>query len=224
MLTGQCTNVFTEHFTPVRWAQFYANDRRIISAGQEVRVWDVATNQCVRVLHGHAGPVRTCTVSRTEALLLSLSEDHTAKVWELATGTCMQTFYDHHDVVEGSCFVRNDTWVASIGRYGSLCIWRISAARCAQRFANYSDSLSLHNSYRLNSRDKEYIIVSPRSSPYEVHVLAVESGGNILTFAGHTHRINAVSVSADGKYLISANNGGTMRIFVFSENEEFQYM
>jgi len=222
MRTGQCRNVFEHHnendMDSVWWAQIYANNRRVVTAGVDIRIWDVETNQCVDVLRGHTAIIRAGTFSGDEQRLLSVSDDRTAKVWELATGACIQTFTGHTTIVCSTCFVKNDTWVASIDRNGTVCTWRISDAYCGHRFFNYNFAIALPNSYWLRSTCTEYIIVSTKYSPYEVHVLAIESGEKIYTFAGHTRLINSVFVSADGKYLTSGSDNGSIRIFVFSEH------
>lgn len=132
----------------------------------------------------------------------------------------MQTFHEHKNWVLTSCFVREDTWVASVDNDYTLCIWRISDAHCIHRFENSNYFLLLQHSYWLKSGDIECIIVATENSPYEIQVLAVESGKGIFTFTGHTDRIHSVCVSSDGKYLISGSKDGEIRIFVFSEHKE----
>ena len=48
-----------------------------------VRVWEVSTGRCLRVLQGHTGSVTGVSLSADGRFALSGSSDHTVRVWEL---------------------------------------------------------------------------------------------------------------------------------------------
>jgi len=213
--TGECINIFTS--TWVKYAQFYANDRRIVSTCKDVRVWDVETNQCVYELNGHTFAIIHFNFSSDEQYLLSGSLDKTVRVWDLTTGTCKQTFDGHTHFVRAGCFVQNDTWIASMDNRNILCIWRISDAHCMYQFENYSSFFSLQQSYWLKYRNEECIIVSTVTKPYEIHALSVESGETICTIQNNDARIYTACVSSDGRYLFSGDEHGTINMVHFSK-------
>jgi len=218
MQTGQCTNIFRAAGRIVWWAQLYHQNRRFVSAGSNVKVWNVETNQCVFDLYGHTGTIYFCNISKNEQFLLSASHDTRAKVWELATGLCIQTFHDHTFPLKSGCFVHKDTRVVTIDYSYTLCIWRISDAQCLHQCETYYRIL-LHRSYWLKWRDTEFelIIVSTYHNPFEVQFLDIESGGKIFIFTGHSGLIRSACVSSDGRFLIAGSTDGTMRMFVFSD-------
>jgi WD40 repeat protein len=196
---------------------FYANDRRILSTCEDVRVWDVETTQCLYVLQGHTEFIRTCKLSGDEQYLLSTSEDKTARVWDLTSGTCRQTFDGHTHWVITGCFVRKDTWIASIDMNYTICVWRISDAQCMYQLQNYNFSLPLQYSYWLARKNTECIIVSTKTKPYEIHVLSVESGEKIFTIQGYDTRVQVMCVSSDGRYLFSGDRAGKIKMVTFSK-------
>ncbi|MFN3648535.1 MAG: WD40 repeat domain-containing protein [Armatimonadota bacterium] len=57
-----------------------------------LRVWDFATGNCRRVLHGHKLGVSEICVSPDGALAASAGEDGTARVWDLESGECLRCF------------------------------------------------------------------------------------------------------------------------------------
>jgi len=215
---GRCTHILAGHSTSVYWADFYAHGQRIVSAaGRELRLWAVASNHCERTLHGHTDDICACNVSADQRLVLSTSQDGTVRVWELDSGRCTQTFRSRTWVTE-ACFVRGDTEIAAICRDRTVCIWSVRDGQCVHRLCgNYKYYLPLPFSYWLARRDLECIIVATENSPYEVHVLSVETGETLRTFTTPT-RISAVCVSSDGQCLITGSVGGIVNMFVFSKH------
>jgi len=215
--TGECINIFNGHSMGVLYAQFYANDRRIVSTCKDVRVWDVETNQCIHVLHGHTDIIIHFNLSSDEQYLLSGSRDKTARVWDLMAGTCKQTFDGHKGWIRAGCFVQKDTWIASIDDIDILCIWRISDAHCMYQFENYSSFFSLQHSYWLKCRNEECIIVSTWTKPYELHALSVGSSETICTIQNNDVEVITACVSSDGRYLFSGDEHGTIKMVRFSK-------
>jgi hypothetical protein len=66
--------------------------RGILGRNHEVRLFDVATGQCRRVLKGHRATVRSIVFSADSSLLGSGSLDEMIKIWDAATGQCLRTF------------------------------------------------------------------------------------------------------------------------------------
>jgi WD40 repeat protein len=58
--------------------------------GPDVRVWDVQSGRCVRVLEGHSSFVQDVVVSGDGAAAVTSSYDGTARVWDMATGRCLR--------------------------------------------------------------------------------------------------------------------------------------
>jgi WD40 repeat protein len=57
-----------------------------------VRLWDVETGECVRILTGHTGLVWSVAWHPDGYRLISGSEDETIKLWDVKTGECLRTF------------------------------------------------------------------------------------------------------------------------------------
>jgi WD40 repeat protein/class 3 adenylate cyclase/GTPase SAR1 family protein len=57
-----------------------------------IRLWDVESGECVRILRGHEDKVYCVTFDPKGGLMASGSSDRTVKVWELASGKVVHTF------------------------------------------------------------------------------------------------------------------------------------
>lgn len=58
--------------------------------GGEVRLWEIATGQLVRLLSGHTGPVLAARFSAAGQHLLTVADDGTARCWDVRHGTPQQ--------------------------------------------------------------------------------------------------------------------------------------
>lgn len=61
-------------------------------AERVIRLYDAESGQLLMTLKGHRDAVTACAFSPTDALLLSLSKDHSAYLWSLPQGELIQTF------------------------------------------------------------------------------------------------------------------------------------
>jgi acetylornithine deacetylase/succinyl-diaminopimelate desuccinylase-like protein/predicted glutamine amidotransferase len=104
-----------------------------------VRVWDVATGMCRRVLEGHAGAVLALAVTEIDGgtLLFSGSRDGTVKVWDAESGfLCKRTIRRHSDDVV-SCVSSTDV-VLSGSADGQVYIWCARTLLCLAQYRNSS--------------------------------------------------------------------------------------
>ena len=70
--------------------------RRLVSGSKDgdVRVWDVMTGGCARVLSGHTASVTSVRWGGS-GLLYTASQDRTIKVWRAADGSLCRTLQGH---------------------------------------------------------------------------------------------------------------------------------
>ena len=64
------------------------------SRDESLRLWDLRTGQCVRVMEGHAGWVSSVSMDSACKTAVSGSDDETVKLWDLGSGQCIKT-YEH---------------------------------------------------------------------------------------------------------------------------------
>lgn len=64
------------------------------SFDETVRIWEVKSGKCLRVLPAHSEPVTAVDFNRGGGLLVSSSYDGLCRIWDSATGRCMKTLID----------------------------------------------------------------------------------------------------------------------------------
>lgn len=76
------------------WSVTFSPDGQILASSsndQTIRLWDVQTGQCLKILQGHTNWVRSVLFSPDGQTLISGSEDETTKLWCIRTGKCLKT-------------------------------------------------------------------------------------------------------------------------------------
>ncbi|MCP3166720.1 WD40 repeat domain-containing protein [Myxococcus qinghaiensis] len=121
------------------------------SDGNNVRVWDVATGECVQVMEGHEGEVRGIAWSADGTQLASGSRGHDARIWDVATGALLKDFPGQEGQVTSVAFSPDGRLLAS-GNLGWLVhVFEVDSGRLVKTLKGHEQSvlaLSFHPSGR----------------------------------------------------------------------------
>jgi len=95
------------------------------SSDKSVRLWDLRTGQCVRVMEGHANDVYSVSMDSAFKTAVSGSGDATVKLWDLGSGRCIAT-YDHGQGVDDVMMHElGSSFLASGFKPGRLKAWAL---------------------------------------------------------------------------------------------------
>lgn len=61
---------------------------------ETVRIWDVKTGKCLKILPAHSDPVSAVHFNRDGTVIVSGSYDGLCRIWETSTGSCLKTLID----------------------------------------------------------------------------------------------------------------------------------
>lgn len=102
-----------------------SNGKLLLSAGDDgtIRVWDLATGQCTRVLEGHTQSVSCLSLNSDGSMLLSGSSDQSIRLWDLQTGLCTQTYVAHTATIRLLAWHPHENVFVSAGDDRSLRLW-----------------------------------------------------------------------------------------------------
>jgi WD40 repeat protein len=120
----------------------------VVSGGDAVKVWELASGRLVRSLEGHTGwvsavavtPDGTHVVSGTGGLLFI---DDTVKVWELSSGWLVCSLEGHTSVVSAVAVTPDGTHVVSASADYTVKVWNLDTGTSRELFNNDSGIHSL---------------------------------------------------------------------------------
>jgi WD40 repeat protein len=128
------------------WAYSFTSDGLHLATGlydnNIARLWDAATGECVFDFHGHAEPVRACSLSADGRLLATGSEDKTARVWDAAKGKCLHVLY-HAGPVRACGLSADGRLLATGSTDGTVRLWIAKTGKCVAMFADHAGCRAL---------------------------------------------------------------------------------
>jgi WD40 repeat protein len=94
-------------------------------AGWTVRIWDVASQRELTVLHNHRGAVNAVVFQADGQVLATGSSDETIKLWSIESRTVMATLQGHASGVNAIAFSPNSTQLVSGAMDVPIRVWNL---------------------------------------------------------------------------------------------------
>jgi len=129
-------------------------DNRLAVSGsldRRIRVWDMATGQCLKTLGEEQDLVRSVACSPDGRLIASAhgrpkdGKDNTLRLWEIETGRCLTVLEGHTGLVASAAFSPDGRSVLSAAWDGNLRLWDVAGGACIRTFGpgkNYLNSVA----------------------------------------------------------------------------------
>ncbi len=221
------------------------------SDDQTVRLWDIHTGECKRILQGHNNWVRSVAFSPDGKLLASGSGDHSVKLWETnrdrEARPTAQTPRGRLPRSEGTRegFLKetprqytDDRACRTLQGHSSR-VWSVAFSPDGQTLARASDenavqlwnwqtgkcylSLQGHsNSIRSVAFSSDGKILASGSTDHTVKLWNLRDGTCLRKLTGHKGRVWSVGFSPDGEMLASGSDDYTIKIWKVATGECYQ--
>ena len=109
-MRGHANFVFCVNFNP---------QGSLLASGsfdESLRLWDVKTGRCLKILPAHSDPVSGIDFNCDGTLLVSGSYDGLCRIWDTATGQCLKTLIDDDNPpVSFVKFAPNGRFILAVG-------------------------------------------------------------------------------------------------------------
>lgn len=90
------------------------------------RLWGLDSGSCLRIFHGHGGPVTAVEVVDRVTILTGSTDTH-VRVWDAVSGACLRTYSEHSDTVTALSVAHDDQTFLSASADLTVKIWVISS-------------------------------------------------------------------------------------------------
>lgn len=95
-----------------------------------VRVWDMASGVCTKVLKGHSDEVTSVALSRNGKVVVSGSHDSTVRIWNMTLMFSQKILQGHNDTVNSVALTNQGDVAVSGSNDGTVRVWDVVSGDC----------------------------------------------------------------------------------------------
>lgn len=113
------------HSNKVNCVLIHPDNRTVISASDDktIRIWNIETAECVKIITGHTEPVRSLDIMPDGIRIISGSNDATIRLWNWIKAECIRSFIGHAAVVRDVAINKKDENIISASQDGTIRLW-----------------------------------------------------------------------------------------------------
>ena len=188
---------------------FSPDGKRALSGSGDttVRLWDLETGRCLRVLEGHTSGIRSVAWSADQRRALSGGLDTTVRLWDLETGRCLRVLEGHTSRVKSVAWSGDPRRALSGGVDTTVRLWDLETGRCLRILEGHSDTVMS----AAWSADQRHALSG--SADRTVRLWDAETGRCLRVLEGHTDFVRSVAWSASQRFALSGSDDSTVRLW-----------
>jgi WD40 repeat protein len=229
MATGQALGSAFLSDLETLWS-FSANARVLVSASDEVSLWDPATGQLVTTL-SQPSWVNAVTLREDPLLVATGHDEGVVRLWDAGSRQLLREFAGHDRPVGALAFSPDGQRLASAGEDRIICIWEVESGRLLGTLNRHTDrigGLAWHPDGRLlvsaawdrTARLWDTSIFEPvillNTHADQVTALAFSPAGDLLACADSAHTIHLWDPAACKELNVLQEHKDEIRCLAFS--------
>jgi WD40 repeat protein len=170
-----------------------------------VRLWDVRTGECLKVLKGHDISVDCIALSADGRFAVSGgSSAKTVCIWNLDSGQCLKVLHGHDSDVCYVALTADGNKIFSWDSGETVRVWDADSGKCIKTFFGMGAK-------GIVSADGKKIV--SRNNDKTVRIWDGESGECLNVLYGHEADVNCVALSFGGNKIFSWDSEETVRVW-----------
>lgn len=207
--SSRCIHTFQAHRHKITGLHFTPDGRHVASASVDtsIHLWNLDTAACVQTLTGHEQAITAFAFSRDGTLLLSGSADATLRAWDLQTGQCCQLFRGHQASILALTLTPDAHYIFSASEDKTVRIWERASGACLKIFENFEFPVT---ALALTPDGQTLVLGDSEAHIWKVGLTTSEAS---QIFCGHYQQISSLTVVCDGRFLFSASEDATLRLW-----------
>ncbi|WP_426531805.1 hypothetical protein [Bradyrhizobium sp. McL0615] len=189
----------------------FAPDEGTIASGEasgELQTWNVKSGSLLWTVHAHNSGITDVSYSSDGKAISTASDDGTAAVWNAVSGAEVARLRGHGATVEKAEFSSDGSRILTLSADNTVRLWTLSKATEPTVIRSSEES---DNSFVIGPTSKWFARWSPRRQTAEL--FSMTSGKLIATLAGHSGPITSLSVSDDGRRILTTSGDRTARVW-----------
>ena len=177
--------------------------KRAISSGfdRTLRIWDLETGECTRVLEGHTSWIEDMQVTPDGKWAVSGGDDSLLWIWDLERGECLKVLDGHTKRINGVAISADGRRVVSGtgGEKACLMVWDVPSGTCTRVIDGYSGE-----GLRITPDGRIAVVPSIRKWDLETGTCLLKGQGKWMY---------CVDITPDGKTAISGGADGELQVW-----------
>ena len=185
-----------------------SSDGNLIVSGSwdgTLKLWDVKSGEMKRSIGGVVMGTNCIDINHEGDRLAAGCGDFAIRLWEASTGTLTQTLTGHTTNIGCVKFRPNTKEIASVSQDKTIRFWDLDTGAELRKFSD----VHFMNVVTFNQDGTKFVTAGAVS---DIKLRDSETGKVIQVFKGHTKSVNCLSISLDGKKLVS---GGDLEIKIW---------
>ena len=179
---------------------------RLARIAQSVKIWDIATYQCLHTLRGHKKTVWSVCYAPDSKTLASAGGVY-VRIWETITYQCLRTLQGHEYGVNSVVFSPDSRTLASASDDRSIKLWNTNTGKCVRTLQGHNgtvwDVCYAPDGKTLASAGEDSL----------VKIWDTSTGECLKTMTDHDASVHSVRYAPNGKTLASAGADNSVKIW-----------